>query len=123
MTDTDQATTADTEAEPVPVAEARLVPAHLAGAGLPGTAFDAARAAGWLFAQDNDANVCAVSDDGDLHLQWLPEVNPGPLWVIVHSAEPAWRITADDQTPAEFIAALITAITTTGPLDPDRDRA
>jgi len=68
MTDTDQAATADTEAE--------LVPAHRAGAGLPAAAFAAARAAGWVFTEDEDANVRADSPDGDLHLEWLPEVNP-----------------------------------------------
>ena len=115
MTDTEQATAADTEAA--------LVPAHRAGAGLPAAALDAARAAGWVLIEDEDGNVRADSADGQLHLDFLPETDTGPLWLIRATTHPAWQITADDNTPAEFIAALITAITTTGPLDPDRDRA
>ena len=105
-----------------PAAQARLVPAHRAGPGLPTPALQAARAAGWSVTDEPDGNVRAVSHDGDLHLGFLPEADTGPLWVIENTAHPAWRITADDNTPAELLAALITAITTTGPLDPDRDR-
>src|SRR5438445_1634 len=103
-------------------AAVRLVPAHRAGAGLPGPAIEAARTAGGAVTNEPDGTVRAVTTNGDLHLAWLPETDTGPLWVIEHTAHPAWQITADDNTPAEFLAALITTITTTGPLDPDRDR-
>ena len=115
MTDTESAPAAESTGVP-------LVPAHRAGAGLPDTAIDAARAAGWAVTHDRDSNAHAVSVDGDLHLGFLPETDTGPLWVIESTAHPAWQITADDNTPAEFLAALITAITTAGPLDPDRDQ-
>ena len=112
----------DTEPAPTAQAEARLVPAHRAGAGLPTAALDAARIAGWAVADDPHGNVHAVSPDGELHLHFLPEADTGPLWLITSTAHPMWEITADDDTPAEYLAALIIAITTTGPLDPDRDR-
>ena len=112
-----------TDTEPAPAAtDVPLVPAHRAGPGLPDTALDAARTAGWTVTHDRDSNAHAVSADGDLHLGFLPETDTGPLWLIEHTGHPAWQITADDNTPAEFLAALITAITTTGPLDPDRDQ-
>jgi hypothetical protein len=114
-----------TDTEPAPATEGTgvpLVPAHRAGAGLPAPAIEAARSAGWAVTDDPDGNVRAVSDDGELQLGFLPETDTGPLWTITCTAHPAWEITADDNTPAEFLAVLITAITTTGPLDPDRDR-
>ena len=110
----------DTTAEPA--TQAGFVPAHRAGAGLPATALDAARAAGWAVGNDPDGNAHAESPDGELHLGFWPETDTGPLWTITCTAHPAWEITADDNTPAEFLAALIAAITTAGPLDPDRDR-
>ena len=106
-----------------PAAQVRLVPAHRAGPGLPGPAIEAARTAGWAVTHEPDGNVRAEGTDGELHLAWLPETDTGPLWVIENTAHPAWQITADDNTPAEFLAALITTITATGPRDPDRDRA
>lgn len=112
MTDTEQAP-ADTQVA--------LVPAHRAGAALPGEALDTVRDAGWAAVQDQDGNYRCESADGQLHLDYLPEVEHGPLWVISSTADPAWRITADDETPVEFIKALITAVITAGPLDP-RDR-
>lgn len=111
----------DTTAEPA--APAGRVPAHRAGAGLPATALDAARAAGWSETRDEDANVHAASPDDEVHLGFWPETDTGPLWTLTCTAHPAWQITADDNTPAEFLAALVTAVATTGPLDPDRDRA
>ena len=116
MTDTEPAHTVDNTA-------VRLVPAHRAGAGLPGTALEAARNAGWAVTHDQDSNAHALSPDGELHLGFLPETDTGPLWLIENTAHPAWQITADDNTPAEFLAALITAVTTAAPLDPDRDQA
>lgn len=110
----------DTTAEPA--AQAQPVPAHRAGAGLPDTALRAARAAGWGVTHDEHGNVHATSPDGEVHLGFWPESDTGPLWTITCTTHPAWEITADDNTPAEFIAALITAITTAGPLDPDRDQ-
>lgn len=115
MTDTEQAPAADTEAEPVP--------AHLAGPGLPGTALEAVRAAGWTIAGHDDGEACATSPDGCMHLAWTPERADGPVWELACKAERPWLITADANTPAEFITALITAITTAGPLNPGRDRA
>ena len=113
------ADTAPLPAEP----PAPLEPAHRAGAGLPGTALDAARAAGWAVTHDQNSNTHAISPDSEVHLDFLPESDTGPLWVIGNTAHPAWQITADDNTPAEFLAALITTITTAAPLDPDRDQA
>lgn len=111
-----------TDTAPTPTPDVPLVPAHRAGAGLPGTAIDTARNAGWAVADDPHGNVHAVSPDGELHAHFLPEADTGPLWLIKSTAHPMWEITADDETPAEYLAALITAVTTAGPLDPDRDR-
>lgn len=120
MTDTE--TTAAPAPEPAPAAEDLRVPAHRAGAGVPAPALQAARNAGWLMTHDEHGNARAESPDGELELAYRPEVYPGPLWIIGCTAHPQWMITADTDTPAEFIAALITAITTAAPLEPGRWR-
>ena len=113
----------DTQPVPAPAHAGWPVPAHRAGPGLPGAALDAARAAGWAVTTDPDGNTRAVSPNGDLGLAYQPEVYPGPLWVIGSTAFPAWAITAERDTPAEFIAALITTIASAAPLDMYRERA
>lgn len=107
-----------TDTQPAPDTEVELVPAHRAGAGLPGEVLDTVRDAGWAAEQDEDGNYRCESPDGQLYLAYLPEVDHGALWALGSSADPAWQITADDETPAEFIKALIITVITAEPLDP-----
>jgi hypothetical protein len=105
-----------------------LVSRPLAGPGLPGTAIELVRAAGWTVASDDKANVFAFPADRRVVLAFLPESNEfapqGPLWVIraygdLHDIE--WEATFTDNTPAEFIAAFLADVIKPEPLDTERE--
>ncbi|GAA4617222.1 hypothetical protein GCM10023195_76770 [Actinoallomurus liliacearum] len=105
-----------------------LVSRPLAGPGLPGTALELVRAAGWTVTSDGKANAYAFPPDRRVVLAFLPEHNhfapEAPLWVIraygdLHDIE--WEATFTDDTPAEFIAAFLADLIKPEPLEREHD--
>ncbi|MCO5999761.1 DUF317 domain-containing protein [Actinoallomurus rhizosphaericola] len=105
-----------------------LVSRPLAGPGLPGTALELVRAAGWTVTLDDKANAYAFAPDRRVILAFLPESNDfspgGPLWGIraygdLHDL--MWEATFTDNTPVEFITAFLTDLIKPEPLDTERE--
>ena len=109
---------------PAPV----TVPGYAAGAGDPSLALDRLRDAGWTRYEDGDGDVTYVSPDGAARAQFAPEIAPpAPLWAVAYTnPDPyaknrmSWKATFGMDTPAEAIAAFVTALTDPAGLRADR---
>jgi len=71
-------------------------------------------------------NHAYTSPDNTVRASWAPELDArGPLWTVTHTpgggyAPSAWQATFSDDTPAELIAAFLTDLVRTEPLDTGR---
>ena len=111
------------------------------GSGAPGLVLDLLDSAGWTAAPDESGNTAHTSLDGTLRVVFGPETpayhHGGPLWTITHTPgaqpDPApcddcglghqarpWTATFGDAVPVEAIAAFLTDLTDSEPLDPRR---
>lgn len=121
---------APTDLKPVPAEPGRApacrrVPGYAAGPGYPAPALNAAAQAGWTEFQDKVANVTYTSPDRCARLSFGPETNRyaacrDELWQATYITDPTasitasgathWAATFGDYTPAEAIAAFLTAV-------------
>lgn len=105
-----------------------MVERPLAGPGSPVTALNVLARAGWTITNDRKANAYAFPPDRRVLVAFLPEANEhGPnetLWRVrayddLHQI--VWEATFTSATPAELIAAFLTDLADSEPLDPDRE--
>jgi hypothetical protein len=100
------------------------VPGYAAGPGYPAPALNAAAQAGWTRFEDDAANVTYTSPDACARLQFGPETVRytrcrARLWQATYTPDPTstttgqagWKATFGENTPAEAIAAFLTALT------------